>query len=108
MMMNVHNQYLPVIVDPNLYYRCFLDEVTAHTMMGLTINFNLISNIINAADVFEYDSATYYPRIPLADTTPNTVVFSNLRMVVQHLANEIYDRDVRTWFYENNSLPGAR
>lgn len=72
-MMSTHNQYLPTNVNYNDYYRCFLEDEIVHTLLGLSINFNLVANIINAAGVFEYDGVTYYGKseAPLLQFIPD-------------------------------------
>lgn len=72
------------------------------------INFNIISNFINAIGTFEHDRIVYYSRIPnIGRVDPTTVTYSNLERYVNYLSNRESDVIDRIRFYNNCPLPGA-
>ncbi|CAH0562795.1 unnamed protein product [Brassicogethes aeneus] len=74
-----------------------------------------ITSVVNQIGKVKIADATYIPKLGCDNHTPaglfvpqsEQIILSNLRQVVESLANAATPVQMRTRFYENNPIPGA-
>jgi len=109
MMKSQEASVLRVNAENISFYRPRLSIEEEKILKTCPINFNVIANAINAIGKFEYNQTTYYPKfINRSVPDPYTITYSNLKRTVYGLSLPGTPRDERKYFYENNSLPGAK
>lgn len=86
-------------VPPDQYRTTYLENDIIETILGISVNFNLLANIMNAIGNFEYKGVNYNVKIPEFELTNSlNVTFANLRQTVTNLAKRHYDREARLYF----------
>lgn len=86
-----------------------------HIVSVLGTQFAPIANLVNSIGVVKAFNNVYLPRLTAPETVngvrvpePTTIVFSNLRRVVEMLSMVSTPQVYRQHFYDHNPLPGAR